>query len=118
MPAGQPPSKQRRRSWTAGPKAKVVGGPCGGLLRYPNSEVKRGWSVTAKVWRFGGVEFMPLTVVCEGEWYRRVQEDGRWFYVHDPRPAGLNPLIAQAIGQQRFWLRCFGSLPTPDVPPA
>lgn len=85
----------------------MIGGPCGRPIRYPNSKVKRGWSQTRALWRFEGVETMPLTVLCAGHWYRRVAEDGKWFYVDDG-PVTTSPWVVRAIAGSPFWQRVLG----------
>lgn len=61
-------------------RCKVVGGPAGRPIRFPNPDVKRGWSQTAPVWVL--TEPLPDRVRVGQDWYRLVHENGKPFYVH------------------------------------
>lgn len=52
---------------------------------------------------------MPLTIVCQDEFYSRVQEGGKWYYVHSPQPP-VRASIANAVGGSAFWLRIMPAL--------
>jgi hypothetical protein len=52
---------------------------------------------------------MPLTVVCQGEFYARRQEGAKWFYVYDPEPP-VRHSIHRAVGGSPFWQRVMPAL--------
>ena len=79
------------------------------MILVPNSKTKRGWSTTGVKWRFDDVSQMPLTVVCQGEFYARRQEGTKWFYVYDPEPPVRSTIII-AVGGSPFWHRLMPAL--------
>lgn len=113
MPLSKPPRYKPRFKASEKVYAKVLGGPCGGMYRgrllYPKNPKRRQWKGEQIVWRFEAVETMNLWIQCGGQWYRREEEDGRWYYVHQLTPA-VRPRIVAAIGGSPFWRRVLGDL--------
>lgn len=66
---------------------RVVGGPSGRPIRYPNSRVQRGWSQVHPVWVFTSAEEMtPVVWVSAARYVLRQDDRGRQFYEYTPDP--------------------------------
>lgn len=96
----------------------MVGGPCGQPVIYPNSKVKRGWSVTKVKWRFAHGTVPDKEVWCRDTLYVRKSERTKagklkQYYVPmpldgEPEPEPPTPeALIQALAGSPFWSRMF-----------
>jgi hypothetical protein len=53
---------------------------------------------------------MPLTVECDGHWYKRMEEGGKWYYVDDGPVPVTCAAVRRAFGGSPFWTRLFPEL--------
>lgn len=99
--ATEPGTPQGARARKPPPeRIPVMGGPCGGMRRYPNSKVKRGWSEKQITWRHDADWYLHPSVRCRGALYVLKRDPLR--YEYEPEPL-VRASIAHAIGGNPFW---------------